>query len=77
MNGKEDARIFRDARTADERQAEMKNGVMHRMRQSSAGRALGAAYDSPLAKGLVGGLRDAYQTSPRQVLRYCGNKLTV
>jgi hypothetical protein len=53
MNGKEDARMFRDARTADERQTEMKNGVMHRMRQSSAGRALGAVYDSSLAKGLV------------------------
>jgi hypothetical protein len=39
----------------------MKNGVLQRMRQSTMGRALGAVYDSPLAKAMVAGARDAYR----------------
>ena len=62
MDKTQDARMFQDGgRTAEQRQAEMKNGVLHRMRQSAIGRGLGAAYDSPLAKAMVGGLRDAYR----------------
>ena len=39
----------------------MKAGIIERMRNSDVGQALGAAYDSPLAHGIVGGLQDAYR----------------
>jgi hypothetical protein len=62
MDKRDDARIFQGgARTAEQWQANMKGGCLQRMRQSAMGRALGAAYDSPLAKAMVGGLRDAYR----------------
>jgi len=62
MDKTQDARMFQDGpRTAEQRQSEMKTGVIQRLRQSTAGQMVGAAYDSPLAKAMVGGLRDAYR----------------
>jgi hypothetical protein len=62
MDKREDAKMFQGgARTAEQRQDEMKNGVLKRMRQSKIGRGLGAVYDSPLAKAVVAGMRDAYR----------------
>jgi hypothetical protein len=62
MDKREDAKIFQDgARTAEQWQANIKGGCLQRMRDSAMGRALWAAYDSPLAKAMVGGLRDAYR----------------
>jgi len=61
MERTQDAKLFQTRQTAEQRQAEMKNGVLQRMRQSTMGQALGAVYDSPLAKAMVGGLRDAYR----------------
>jgi hypothetical protein len=61
MEKNQDASIFLARQTAEQRQAEMKRGALQRMRQSTAGRALGAVYDSPLAKAMVAGARDAYR----------------
>ena len=55
------ARIFQEMRSADQLRGEMKAGIIERMRNSGIGQALGAAYDSPLAHGIVSGLRDAYR----------------
>jgi hypothetical protein len=62
MDKKEDAKVFQGgARTAEQWKANMEDGCHQRMRNLAMGRALGAAYDSPLAKAMVGGLRDAYR----------------
>ena len=61
MERTQDARLFQARQTVEQRQAEMKNGVLQRLRQSTIGRALGAVYDSPLAKAIVAGLRDAHR----------------
>jgi hypothetical protein len=55
------ARIFREMQSADAIRQDMRQGILDRFRESSIGQALGNAYDSDLAKGAVGGLRDAYR----------------
>ena len=39
MERTQDARLFQARQTVEQRQAEMKNGVLQRMRQSTVGRA--------------------------------------
>jgi hypothetical protein len=55
---KNNARIFAEMRSADEIRSEMKANIIERMRNSGIGQALGAAYDSPLAQAIGGGIQD-------------------
>jgi hypothetical protein len=58
----EDARISQEAaRIRAQRKAAMQNRILQRMRQSGLGRAVGAAYDSPLAHAALSGARDFYR----------------
>ena len=62
MDKQEEAKMTQDAARAHaQRKAAMQNRILQRMRRSGLGRALGAAYDSPLAHAVVGGMRDAYR----------------
>jgi len=57
----DNAKIFQEMRDADTHRQDMQKGIVERLRDSGPGRAVGQAYDSEVAKGIVGGLRDAYR----------------
>ena len=57
----DNAKIFQEMRDADTLRQEMRQGILDKFRDSGPGQALGRAYDSEMAKGIVGGLRDAYR----------------
>ena len=57
----DNAKIFREMQSADAHKKDMQKGILDRLRDSDLGRAIGQAYDSDVAKGIVGGLHDAYR----------------
>ena len=59
VNG--NAKLFREMQAANALRQQMREGILNRFRQSAVGRTLGNAYDSEIAKGIVGGLRDAHR----------------
>jgi hypothetical protein len=57
----DNAKIFKEMQDADALKKDMQQGIVEKFRNSAVGQALGQAYDSDLAKGVVGGLHDAYR----------------
>lgn len=55
------AKVFQEMQAADALRQQMREGILNRFRQSAVGQALGTAYDSEVARGIVGGLRDAHR----------------
>jgi hypothetical protein len=57
------AKIFIQMQSADQQREEMRKNILAKAKAylQKGAKALGAAYDSPLARGTVGGLRDTYR----------------